>query len=119
MTKLQAGDKVFAYIVGRGYVGYGTVSEAAVMARDFKTANGILLDQPLKGLKALSEFRDDEANAEYVVAVDWRKAVDRDHAQTYPGIFANQNIVCRIRDVRTIEFLAERFDVAPQPEPNA
>ncbi|MDP9110537.1 MAG: endonuclease NucS, partial [Candidatus Eremiobacteraeota bacterium] len=119
MTKLQAGDKVFAYIVGRGYVGYGTVSESAVMARDFKTAHGMLLDQPLKGAKALSEFRDDEANAEYAVAVDWRKTVDRDHAQTYPGIFANQNIVCRIRDVRTVEFLAERFDVAPQPLPIA
>jgi len=114
MMKLQPADKVFSYVVGKGYVGYGTVTESAVMARDFKTSAGNLLDQALKGVKSLSEYRDDESNAEYVVAVAWQKTFDGEHAQTYPGIFANQNIVCRIRDVRTVEFLMERFEVAPE-----
>ena len=111
MMKLHPGDKIFAYITGKGYVGYGIVSDSAVMARDFVTTRGPLLEQPLKALEAYSGYRDDEVNAEYVVAVDWQKTFERSQAQTYPGIFANQNIVCRMRDARTLEFLAQHFQV--------
>jgi|GEM_PF-3410482 len=36
MKKLHPGAKVFAYMKGLGYVGYGEVTKAAVMARDFR-----------------------------------------------------------------------------------
>jgi hypothetical protein len=111
MLNLQPNDKIFAYVGHKGYVGYGIVTESAVMARDFETKKGSLLKQPLRGIKALIENVDDEINAEYVVAVEWKKTFDRDHAQTFPGIFANQNIVCKLRDTRTLEFLMERFGV--------
>jgi len=111
MLKLHPGDKVFAYINGRGYVGYGIVTEPAVMARDFVTPEGLLLEQPLEAREALSRSRDDEVNADYVVAINWRKTFDRGNAQSYPGIFANQNIVCKIRDPKTLEFLSGQFQV--------
>lgn len=111
MMKLHAGDRVFAYIIGRGYVGYGVVTEPAVMARDFITPEGPLLEQPLEAREALSRHRDDEVNADYVVAVDWQKTFERGNAQSYPGVFANQNIVCKIRDPKTLEFLSEQFQV--------
>lgn len=112
MAKLHPGDEIFAYIVQRGYVGYGVVSADAVPAKDFVTTKGPLLDQQLEG-KAVSENRDSLELAEYVVGVDWKKTYDRDHGQTYLGIFANQNIVCKIRDSATAAFLRERFEVAP------
>ena len=34
MKKLRAGDKVFAYMKGLGYVGYGEVTKEAAMAKD-------------------------------------------------------------------------------------
>jgi hypothetical protein len=115
MLKLEPGDNVFAYIVGAGYVGYGQVKQPAVMARDFETNSGPLLDQTPRS-STLELYRDDEANAEYVVAVEWVKVFDRDHAQTFSGIFANQNIVCKIRDSRTVQFLAKQFSVPPAAE---
>src|SRR5207244_398892 len=47
LDRLQPGDQLVAYQKQAGYVGYGTVTKAAVMARDFETAKGPLLDQPL------------------------------------------------------------------------
>lgn len=111
MMKLQPGDKVFAYISGKGYVGYGIVTDTAVMARDFRTANGPLLEQPLRALEALSRYRDDESNADYVVAISWQKTFGRDQAQTYNGIFSKQHVVCRINDAKTAEFLVKQFEV--------
>ncbi len=112
MRKLTAGDRIFAYVKGRGYVGYGTVTREAVMARDFRITNGAaLFDQPLKGL-TIRQNADDEERAEYVVAVDWKRTVDLGDARKYPGIFAIQQVTCKIYDAKTAEYLSKEFDVA-------
>ncbi|MDR6190615.1 hypothetical protein QE372_002930 [Agrobacterium pusense] len=36
--------------------------------------------------------------AEYAVGVDWRKTVEPSQAKWFKGAFANQNIVCKLRD---------------------
>ena len=38
-----------------------------------------------------------------------RFSLQRGHQQ---GLFANQNIVCKLRDPRTIDFLKEKFGIA-------
>ncbi|MFE4898694.1 hypothetical protein [Peribacillus butanolivorans] len=49
MKKLQVGDKVLAYLKGRGYVGYGIVTSEAVMVKNFEWTSGKkLLAEPLK-----------------------------------------------------------------------
>ena len=50
IQKLKEGDPVFAYMKGLGYVGYGHVTEPAVMARDFvvKSDGKELLKHSLK-----------------------------------------------------------------------
>ena len=47
LQRLQPGEPFVAYQKQAGYVGYGKVSAPAVMARDFATEHGPLLDQSL------------------------------------------------------------------------
>jgi hypothetical protein len=48
---------------------------------------------------------------EWAVGVDWKKTFDRNDARYFKGIFANQNIVCKLRHKQTIDFLRSQFDV--------
>lgn len=107
---LQPGDHLVAYQKGAGYVGYGRVTAPAVMARDFVTAAGPLLKQPLTQ-PGLARERDDPKLAEYVVGVEWRKVVPTSEAKRMDGMFANQNIVCKLRDPKTIDFLRDQLGV--------
>jgi hypothetical protein len=113
MKKLKPGDLVFAYMKGLGYVGFGTITQAAMMARDF-TPDGSdkkLLDRPLKQ-PGMSDNKDDPAFSEWVVGVKWQKTFERDQAKRFQGIFANQNIVCLLRDTATADFLRREFGIA-------
>ncbi len=42
MQKFEVNDKIFAYVKGGGYVGYGTVTEKAVKIQDFKVGGKLL-----------------------------------------------------------------------------
>ena len=114
MKKLKPGDLVFAYMYeGLGYVGFGTVTQPATMVRDF-TPDGSdkkLLDLPLKQPR-MSDNKDDPARSEWVVGIKWVKTFDRAEAKRFKGIFANPNIVCRLRDAATVDFLRKEFGVA-------
>lgn len=113
MQKLQPGDKIFAYAKGRGYVGYGIAARAAMMARDFRLPNGeLLLDQKLEGSSYLRENLNDEDLAAYVVAVDWIVMVSLEDAKRQQGIYPNQQVVCKIYDSTTVEFLWHAFGLA-------
>jgi hypothetical protein len=111
MQKLEPGDPIFAYVTGKGYVGYGVVRERAAMAKDFRLADGqLLLDAELRG-KDLRLYPDDEEMAEYVVAVDWKKTFDINNAKKFPGIFSIQQVVNKIYHAQTAQFLENQFDV--------
>ena len=111
MLKLRIGDRIFAYIKGRGYVGYGIVTVEAQMAKDFVVGEGQrLTDIPALGA-AIYRNIDDVEKAEYVVGVTWKKTFDANDAQKYPGIFAIQQVVCPIYDAETAAFLKGKFEV--------
>jgi hypothetical protein len=113
MKKLKVGDNIFAYMKGLGYVGFGTITQPALMAREF-TPNGFdkkLLDLPLKQ-PGMTDNIDDPMLSEWVVGVKWAKAFDRNDAKRFQGIFANQNIVCLLRDTATADFLRREFGVS-------
>lgn len=46
-----------------------------------------------------------------MVGVDWKRTFEADDARTFRGIFANQNVVCRLRDPATVDFLVQEFGV--------
>jgi hypothetical protein len=112
LKKLKEGDPIFAYMKGLGYVGFGIIREPAKMVKDFvvESVQKTLLEVPLNAHNA-ADNRDDPKLCEWAVGVDWKKTFDRNDARYFKGIFANQNIVCKLRHKRTIDFLRTQFDV--------
>lgn len=112
LQKLTPGSKVVAYMKGRGYVGYGEVIGRATPITDYipEGQNNNLLELPLEAPNA-SDNAGDPKMCEWVVPIRWHKTYRRDEARTYPGIFANQNIVCKLQDSQTIAFLRREFGI--------
>lgn len=111
LKRLDVGDKIFAYMAGRGYVGYGAVTEEAMMIKDFVVEGGkLLLEMPLEAPNP-DEHSDDPELSEWVVGVEWIKSFPREEAKTFKGIFANPHIVCKLRDQPTVEFLEREFEI--------
>lgn len=113
LDNLEIGAPIFYYQKGVGYLGYGRVTTAKMPATDFTLAHGQRLVDAVPA-RYLTDSADDPDNASYVVGVDWKNSVDRENAKTFAGIFANQNIVCRLYDQRTADFLRKEFGVSDQ-----
>jgi hypothetical protein len=112
LCKLDPGSKVFAYMKGRGYVGYGEVVREACPVTEFTPIGQKkrLLELPLAA-EEMDHNRKYPDLCEWVVGVKWRKMFSREQAKTFTGVFANPNIVCKLRDQRTLEFLHREFNV--------
>ena len=112
LQKLKEGDNIFAYMAGLGYVGFGVVYKPAQMVKDFviNESGKTLLDLPLKAPN-VSENCDDPELSEWAVGVNWKKTFNRNDARTFKGVFANQNIVCKLRHKPTIDFLRTQFEI--------
>lgn len=111
LDNLEIGAPIFLYQKGVGYLGYGKVTGGKTAAMDLRLDDGTPLVEALPNRHYLTESADDPDRASYVVSVDWIKTFDRQQARTYPGIFANQNVVCKIYDQQTAEFLRKEFGV--------
>lgn len=113
LRKLAVGDKLFAFMKGTGYVGYGEVVSPAVPIGEFIPPGS---DKPLLSNRlaapAAAENMNDPARAEWAVGVRWLQTFDRDEARWAPGLFANQNIVCKLTDPQTLSFATREFHVA-------
>src|SRR3989344_1206216 len=109
IKKLRKGDKFFALIKGKGYVGYGLVEEEAVLVKNYKYNGKPIIDSLPDNHPWRQEK--DPSRDEWLVRVRWLKIYDEDKAQWFKGAFANQNVVCKLRDQNTFKFLSERFDV--------
>lgn len=110
LQQLSVGDEVFVYNKGNGYIGYGIVTAEAQPASGFMTADGPLFDQPLAELR-FKRAGEPVEHAEHAVGVEWRKTVETNQAKWFKGGFANQNIVCKLRDEATVDFLLAEFGV--------
>ncbi|CAN5296588.1 hypothetical protein BH23GEM4_BH23GEM4_23640 [soil metagenome] len=112
LDQLKPGVRVFACVPKVGYVGVGTVTEAAVPVRDFVVdVNGArvsILEAPLKAPN-MGEHADDQELSEYVVRVEWQHTAPLEDAVWEKGMFANQNSACKLRNKFTLEHLAQRF----------
>lgn len=117
LDNLEIGAPVFFYQKGTGYLGFGRVNSVKMRSNEFVLPDGTMLMEKLPNRPYLTESEDDPDRASYVVGIDWKKTFDRQHAKTFAGIFANQNIVCKIRDQETADFLRNEFEVSKSEEP--
>ncbi|MCP5179911.1 MAG: MmcB family DNA repair protein [Pseudomonadales bacterium] len=110
LKRLKVGDKLYAYAAGLGYVGFGQVISSAVPIREFVVEeSGVpLLEENLTAANP-SENADDDELCEWVVGVKWEKTVPFSKAKTFTGVFANQNIVCKLRNEQTLRFVQKEF----------
>jgi hypothetical protein len=109
---LFPGSRVFVNIPKTGYVGVGVVKESAVSVKDFNvTVDG--KETPILGamLEAhnMGKNSDNLDLCEYLVRVDWIKAVPRAEAYWEKGLFALQHTACRLTSSFTIERLSQHF----------
>lgn len=93
LRMLSEGDRIWAKIPGKGFVGVGRVTGSRVPAKDF-----IIDNRPaLEVLQAdyHRDFSQDPEKAEYFVPVEWDRTVTEDKAVQEVGMFGNQNTVCK------------------------
>ena len=68
-------------------------------------------------LKESPQFKDnidDPEKLDFLVGVNWLKAVKASEGKKYRGIFTNPNIVCKLRDPKTLDFLVKEFQISPE-----
>ena len=114
MSNLFEGARVWAAIPGTGYVGVGEVVEPAVAVNDFDVeldgASVPILQAPLEATQ-MEEDADDPEQSEYLARVRWIDTRPREQAIWEKGMFANQNVVAKLRQPFTLQRLAEAFNV--------
>ena len=109
LDQLNKGDPVYVYQKGCGYIGYGIVRATSAKSKDFRLPGGQSLNEVELKQPAILHDPDDLEIMDYIVGVDWVKTVSIPEAKTFTGAFANQNVVCKLRDPVTLEFLSNEF----------
>ena len=115
MGNLFEGARVWAAIPGTGYVGVGDVVASAVAVNDFEVAiDGVptpILDAPLDAAN-MGEDAGDPEQSEYLVRVRWLDTRSREQALWEKGMFANQNVVAKLRQPFTLQRLSDFFSMS-------
>jgi hypothetical protein len=113
LKKLPLDAHIVAYQRATGYVGYGIVTSRAVPNHEFRLADGKSLEESLNPFKPNGTRSKEQW--EYAVRVNWKKVFPLSEAKTFKGVFANQNIVCKLMDAETLRFVRREFDIGELP----
>jgi hypothetical protein len=112
LQMLQPGDRIWAKVPGKGFVGVGRVTGPRVAAAEFQIDDQPALDV-LKGTYH-REYAGDPERSEYFVPVEWIHTVSEQMAIQEVGMFGNQNTVCKPSTPKwrtTVEQLKSRFGI--------
>lgn len=115
LRQLTPGSRVFAHIPKEGYVGVGEVLAPVVAVNEFTVEvdgqSVPILAVPLVATK-MGQNADNPDLAEHLVRVKWLNTRPRAQAFWRAGLFANQNIACKLRNKFTIDTLTAEFGLA-------
>lgn len=113
MSNLFEGARVWAVIPQSGYVGVGEVIEPAVGVNVFEVEidgrRAPILQAPLEAAN-MGEDAEDAEQSEYLARIRWLDTRPREDAVWEKGMFANQNVVAKLRQPFTLQRLSESFD---------
>jgi hypothetical protein len=123
MENLFEGARVWAAIPqsravagAYGYVGVGKVIAPAVGVKDFDVeiegTRTNILDAPDLKAPNMGWEADDPEQCEYLARVEWIDLRPREQAIWEKGMFANQNVVAKLRQPFTLRRLPELFDLS-------
>lgn len=116
LNMLEPGSVIWVMAPSYGYVGVGRTTTRSMPFNEFKVVttkgeDALLKDQPLFGTYTHSELADeatvDADVGEYVVGVQWIHTVGIEGAVRRPGLFGNQNSVCRPRSTKWLHTVNE------------
>lgn len=115
LFRLQPGARVFVHLPNRGYVAVGRVLAGPVPIGEFTVAvdgqERSLLDVPLQN-ESVKEHADDPERAEYLVRVEWERAVPADQAYWEHGFFARRGTTAiELRHPETSRKICAHFDI--------
>ncbi|MCY4037515.1 MAG: hypothetical protein OXF64_08700 [bacterium] len=117
LRHLRPGHRVFAYVVGVGYVGIARVAGEMTLARDAvvevdgRAVPFADLPEVPEGYRDYVLAEEDLEMAERVVPVEWQCMRDLDRAVWEKGLFASQLTACKLRDERTIATVEAAFGI--------
>jgi hypothetical protein len=116
LQNLALGNRVFAYVPGAGYVGVGEVVGTMSPLRELQVAGGNGAQRVVDQAGVPDWLRHwaldvEEDLQEYAVPVKWLVKREVQDAVWQKGLFASQVTVCKLRDERTLEVLAEEFSL--------
>ncbi len=119
LKSLPQGARVFVHVPQHGYVGVGIVQGLAMPA-DEAILNVDGSSQPFRSLPLKGAYRHPQADensdaAEYIVPIRWTETVPLDKSVWRPGMFANQNSACKLRNQFTIDELTREFHLTEHP----
>lgn len=113
---LPVGARVSVCIPRTGYVGIGEVTGQAMPSHE-AMLNVDGTPRPFTSLDLHAPYThdsDNEDDLEYVVPVRWFDTRPADQAVWQPGMFANQNSACKLRNQFTLERLQASFTFDPE-----
>lgn len=118
LQQVPMGGRVMVHIPKIGYVGVGEVTGTAQPA-DEATLTVEGKPTPFRKLRMKAEYTHTIANPvegedyrEWILPIRWLHTVGRDQALWKPGLFANQNSACKLRNQLTIDEVTKHFEPA-------
>lgn len=115
LFRLQPGARVFVHLPSHGYVAVGRVLEGPLPISDFTVkVNGeekSLVDVPLRN-DNVKEHPNDPERAEYLVRVEWERAVPADQGYWERGLFSRRGTTAiELRDPETSRKVCTHFKI--------
>ena len=118
MERLEPRNRIWVNVPGKGYVGVGEVTHAAVSVDKFmvttEKGESIPILQAQLSCQTMGHSLGEVDNMEWLVKVKWLKTVPVDQAVYERGFFGNQHCVAQPRDKRwpfTVERLQQHFGI--------
>lgn len=110
MQAIPPGSEVYLYLSQHGYVAKARTLAAAVPIDRFLVNGTPIAQLPLIAPDAKSHILD-HIMCEWLIGVEWDKALNRNYAVRKKGLFVHVATSCRIKDPITIKYLREAFAV--------